>query len=136
MKIYIDSDIIIDLLLAREPFNSDAEKLFSAVDKGNYRAFTTVLCLANIYYVLKKINKKRNTKKMLSKLRTILDVLPLNKKIFDLALSSDFRDFEDSIQYYACLEGKIDFIITRNKKDFKNSKIPVNTAGEFNLFEI
>jgi predicted nucleic acid-binding protein len=61
----------------------------------------------------------------------LVEVLPLDDKVLELALVSDFKDFEDAIQYHTALENDIDIIITRNKKDFKNSKIPVLTAKEY-----
>jgi hypothetical protein len=60
-----------------------------------------------------------------------INILPLNDKITDLALNSEFRDFEDAIQYYTAIENDQDLIITRNQQDFKESKIPVMSAGEF-----
>jgi len=67
----------------------------------------------------------------LRKFKVLVNVLPLDDKIADLALNSEFRDFEDAIQYYTAIENDQDLIITRNQRDFKESKIPVMTAGEF-----
>ncbi len=61
----------------------------------------------------------------------LVNVSPLDDKIVELVLVSDFKDFEDAIQYHTALENGIDVIITRNKKDFKNSKLPVMTAKEY-----
>ena len=62
----------------------------------------------------------------------LVELLSLDDKITELALSDDnFPDFEDGLQYYSAIENQIEIIITRNKKDFKNSKIPVLTAKEF-----
>jgi len=65
------------------------------------------------------------------KFKTLVEVLPFDDKILELALASDFNDFEDAIQYYTALDNKIDIIITRNKKDFKKSILPVLTAKEY-----
>ena len=61
----------------------------------------------------------------------MVEVLPTTDKIIDLALASDFNDFEDAIQFYTALESNLHVIITRNKKDFKNNLIPVFSAKEF-----
>ena len=58
-------------------------------------------------------------------------MLPLDSKISELALNSEFSDFEDAIQYFTAIENDQDIIITRNQQDFKESKIPIMTAGEF-----
>ena len=68
---------------------------------------------------------------ILRKFKVLVNVLPLDDKITDLALNSEFCDFEDAIQYYTAIENGQDLIITRNLQDFKESKIPVLTAGEF-----
>jgi hypothetical protein len=68
---------------------------------------------------------------ILRKFKVLVNVLPLDNKIIDLALNSEFRDFEDAIQYYTAIENDQDIIINRNQQDFKESKIPVMTAGEF-----
>jgi len=62
---------------------------------------------------------------------TLLRICSIDEKIIDLALSSDFEDFEDAIQYYTAVENNIDCFVTRNKKDFRKSKIPVHTAEEY-----
>ena len=70
-------------------------------------------------------------RKVLRNFKVLVNVLPLDDKITDLALNSEFRDFEDAVQYYTAIVNDQDLIITRNKSDFKLSKIPVMTAGEF-----
>ena len=67
----------------------------------------------------------------LAKFKVLVKVLPLEDKAIELALASDFNDFEDGLQYFIAMDNESDIIITRNKKDFKNAKIPVMTAGEY-----
>lgn len=69
--------------------------------------------------------------KTLIKLKVLVNVAPLDDKVLELASVSDFKDFEDAIQYHTALENGMDIIITRNKKDFKNSKLPIMTAKEY-----
>jgi len=68
---------------------------------------------------------------ILKKVRIVLKTAPVIEKIIDSALISDFRDFEDAIQYYAALEVKSDYFITRNKKDFPASQLPILFPEEF-----
>ena len=70
-------------------------------------------------------------RKAISKFKVLVEVLPIDDKILELSLVSDFSDFEDAIQYYTAIENEMDAIITRNKKDFKNINLPVLTAKEF-----
>ena len=130
-KIFIDADIILDLLAQRESFHDPAAILFSLIDRGQATAFTSPVVIANIFYILSRLKNRAFALKHIKKIRALLSILSLDEKTVDLALSSDFNDFEDSLQYYTSIEHGMDCIITRNKKDFKLSKIPVFTAEEF-----
>ncbi len=132
-SIFLDTNIIIDLLAKREPFVQDAKKIFSLADKGKVKLYTSALSIANVSYVLLKQRKAEETKQILRKLILLVKIYSLDEKIINLALNDiEFNDFEDGLQYYTALENNTDIILTRNTKDFKNSKLPVMTAKQFN----
>lgn len=132
-RVLLDTNIIIDLLAKREPFDQDARQLFSFADTEKVNLFVSALSIANINYVLLREKKTEEAKQILRKLKLLVGVVSLDEKVISLALNDDsFIDFEDGLQYYSALENKIDIIITRNLKDFKNSKVPVITARQFN----
>lgn len=130
-KVFVDTNIIIDLLAKREPFYKDAQDLFTLSDKKEIHLYISSLSFANAYYSIAKHHKEVDAKKYLAKFKVLVTVLPLEDKAIELALASDFNDFEDGLQYFIAMDNDSDIIITRNKKDFKNSKIPVLTAGEY-----
>ncbi len=130
-NLFLDTNIVLDLLAARMPFYTEAAKLFSLADKKKVKLSISSLCIADVHYILSRQNPETEVRIILRTFRVLVNVLPLNDKITDLALNSDFRDFEDAIQYYTAIENDQDIIITRNQHDFKKSKIPVMTAGEF-----
>ena len=130
-RLLIDANIIVDLLAKREDFYRDAQELFTLSCEKNILLFISSLTFANVFYILSKKLNATETRKVLLKFKTLTEVLPLEDKIIELALASDFTDFEDAIQYYTALDNQLDMIITRNKKDFKTSKIPVLTAKEY-----
>jgi predicted nucleic acid-binding protein len=131
-KLLIDTNIVIDLLAHREPFYEDAAKLFSLADKKLLKLSVSSLTMANTYYLLQKANSSLVAKEILRKFKILTIVLAMDDKIIDLGLNdSGFGDFEDAVQYYSAIENGQDIIITRNLRDFKTSKIPVLTAGEF-----
>ena len=131
-KLFIDTNIVIDLLAEREPFYEDAAKLFSLSDKNMIKLSVSSLTFANTNYLLQKTNSAPTAKEILRKFKILTTVLSLDDKIIDLALNDrGFRDFEDAIQYYSAIENSQEIIITRNLKDFKTSKIPVMTASAF-----
>ena len=130
-SIFLDTNIVLDLLAHRMPFYSAAAKLFSLADKKKIKLSISALCLADTNYILSKQRPETEVRKILRNFKVLVTVLPLDDKIIDLALNSEFRDFEDAIQYLTAIENDQDLIITRNQADFKESKIPVLTAKEF-----
>ena len=130
-NLFLDTNIVLDLLAERLPFYTEAAKLFSLADKKKLKLSISSLCLADAHYILSRQNPEIEVRKVLRKFKVLVNVLPLDDKISDLALNSDFKDFEDAIQYFTAIENDQDLIINRNQHDFKESKIPVMTAGEF-----
>jgi predicted nucleic acid-binding protein len=131
-KIFADINIVLDLLSRRDPFFEDAATLFSMADNLQIELSVSSLTVANASYTLLRQMNSRKAKSVLRKLRLILKILPLDDKIIGLALNDEtFSDFEDGLQYFTALENRQDLIITRNLKDFKNSKLPVMTAGQY-----
>ena len=123
-RLLIDTNIVIDLLSKREQFYDEAADLFSRADKKELELAISSLTFANTNYILTKLTSAKEAREILRKFKVLVTLLPLDDKITELALSDDnFSDFEDGLQYYSAMENQIDVIITRNKKDFKNSKI-------------
>ncbi len=89
------------------------------------------MTFATTHYLISKHLNENETRKVMIKFKLLVKILPLEDKILDLALASDFRDFEDAVQYHTAIENNLNIIITRNKKDFKTSRIPVLTAREY-----
>ena len=131
-RLLIDTNIAIDLLSKREKFYDEAADLFSRADKNELVLAISSLTFANTNYILTKLKSAKEAKEILRKFKVLVEILNLDDKVIELALSDEnFSDFEDALQYYSAIENQIEVIITRNKKDFKNSKIPVLTAKEF-----
>lgn len=131
-KIFADTNIVLDLLSRRDPFFEDAATLFSMADNLQIELSVSSLTVANASYTLLSQMDSHMAKSVLRKLRLILKILPLDDKIIGLALNDEtFSDFQDGLQYFTALENRQDLIITRNLKDFRNSKLPVMTAGQY-----
>jgi predicted nucleic acid-binding protein len=131
-RLLIDTNIVMDLLSKRENFYDEAADLFSRADKKELELTISSLTFANTNYILSKLKSAKEAREILRRFKVLVELLSLDDKITELALSDeDFLDFEDGLQYYSAIENNVDIIITRNKKDFKNSKIPVLTAREF-----
>ncbi len=131
-KLFIDTNIVIDLLSRRELYYEESAALFSLADRNIIKLSISSLTIANTSYVLSRQLKANQVKEILRKLRLVVNVLPLDDKIIGLALNDNtFADFEDGLQYYTAIESEQDMIITRNLKDYKTAQIPVMTARQF-----
>jgi predicted nucleic acid-binding protein len=129
-RLFIDSDVLIDLLAQRENYVEMAT-LMTIIGEKKAAAFTTPIVLANVDYIITKYSSKAKSRKAIKSLRKRLSILPMDEKIVDTALESEFTDFEDALQYYAAEKQGIDFIITRNKKDYARGDLKVLTAQEY-----
>jgi predicted nucleic acid-binding protein len=130
-KIFIDADIILDVLAGRDEFVEAAAELFELSHLNEIELFTTAVVLANVFYMLRKTSGIEKAKKNLQKLRLIIHVLPVNEKAVDLSLNSQFNDFEDGLQYFTAKENNISKLITRNIKHYKVDDMIVETAEEY-----
>jgi predicted nucleic acid-binding protein len=130
-KVFIDTDVCLDLLSGRKPFVISAQALFSLADKGIIKVCVSSLSFANIDYVLRSQYSAVHSRQVLAKFKTLISVLAVDNKTIDLAIASDFSDFEDAIQYACAIEHKIDTIITRNIRDYKKASINILTPEVF-----
>lgn len=130
-KVLVDTNIVVDLLTKRREFYAPASKLFTFADNKKVQLSVSSLTFANIYYLLSRDLDSKTAKEILRKFKLLVKVLPIDDKIIDLSLNSDFKDLEDAIQYFSAIENKQEIIITRNLKDFKLSKLPVMTADNY-----
>jgi predicted nucleic acid-binding protein len=130
-QLLIDTNIVLDLLARRTPFYDEAAGLFSLADKKIVLLSISAMSLANTHYVLSRFKSQLEAGKILRDFKVLVQVLPYDNKIADLAINSDFMDFEDAIQYYTAIENGQDLIITRDHSGFRKSTIPVMSAGEF-----
>lgn len=130
-QVLVDPNVILDLFTKRPYFYREAQNLFTLGDYGRVELTISALSIANTHYLLSKKYGDRKARTYVKKLQLMTTVASLTSSIIQRSQESDFRDFEDAIQYYSALEFECDVLVTRNLKDFKKSKIPVMTAGAF-----
>lgn len=122
MVLFLDSNVIFDAALERLEFNEKAEQLLALKDNKNYEIFISTLTIPNFHYVARKFYKEETLRKMISIIDSQCQTVPLTIEIIRAALKTEFKDFEDAVQYQSALYAKADHIITRNQKDFKKVK--------------
>ena len=130
-KVFVDTDVCIDLLSGRQPFNKTAELLFSLANKGKLKIYVSSISFSNIDYVLRSQYNANLSRQLIGQFKTLVNVLSVESKTIDLAIASDFNDFEDAIQYSCAIENNLTTIITRNVKDYKKATIKVLTPESF-----
>ena len=130
-KIFLDTNVVLDLLGEREPFYDSIAKVVTLADKGKIKLIVSTLSYSTVFYLLSKFEKSEIVKEKIRKFKIICESSDLTDKIIDKGLSSNFSDFEDALQYHCALNADSDIIITRNEKDYKESEITVMTADEY-----
>jgi predicted nucleic acid-binding protein len=130
-KIFVDTDVILDLLAQRIPHFHFSAVLFTFAEMKKLELYTTPLIFANTFYILRKQLGNEEVKKALRKLRVLIHIIDSSEAVVDKALNSNFTDFEDAIQYYTSQENGINILITRNLRDYKNASLLVQTPEAF-----
>lgn len=131
MKLFLDTNVMLDFLGERDPFYVSAAKIATLADKRSLQIVVSAISYATISYFLVKYDGLEKSKDKLRKFKVISEICELDEVIVEKGLNSDFSDFEDSLQYFSALRTECDIIITRNGKDFKKSEIPVMSPDEF-----
>ena len=124
-KIFIDTDVFLDTILKRKPHYEFSNKLIALCEQSEIDGFTSSLVIANIYYIVNKLTSHKEALQSISKIRSIIKVLPFTDKEICESINGGFRDFEDGVQYFISVNNKISHLITRNIKDFKKANISV-----------
>ena len=132
MRAYIDTNILIDLVFSRQEFLPDAQRVFAIGYAGEAQLVVSALSFVNAVYLGRKYKFPMND--VLSKLRMIADFVDVadlsGQNVVDM-LTSGWRDYEDATQHRSAVDEQADCIVTRNKKDFKASTLPVFSPVEF-----
>ena len=129
MKVFVDNDVILDVLLERSQYLYSS-KILEYIEKKKVTGFTSPIIFTNTFFLVTKAINKQTAWEALKRLRLLFNITKVDQKTVDLALNSRFTDFEDAIQYYSALSQKADFLITRNKTDYILHQIPIISPKE------
>jgi predicted nucleic acid-binding protein len=134
IKVFLDTNIIIDLIADRKPFSNHVIEIFKYAEENRIQLFTSSHSIATSHYILKKYVTEKELREILLTLITLLDVAPVDLDVLKKGLRSIHKDFEDAIQMICAssIPG-INYIVTRNTKDFKTSELVVLTPDEMCL---
>jgi predicted nucleic acid-binding protein len=126
VRVLIDTNIVLDFLLQREPFFQDAELLFQAIDAGQLIGYVTATTLTDIFYISRKHTRSIDrARQAVSETLTAMVICPIDRTVLESAFNSGLVDFEDAVQIFGAVAQGLDAILTRDNKGFLSSPIPV-----------
>ncbi|MCR4954920.1 MAG: PIN domain-containing protein [Treponema sp.] len=132
MRVFYDSNVILDILLNRTEFVTDSTAALKLSEIKKVKGFISVVSLTDIFYlVTKNLSDKSLAISKIQPLLEIVSIAKADRRVAEKALNSGWKDFEDAVQYYVAKKARCKCIVTRNKKDFRLSEIPVYTPTEF-----
>lgn len=130
-SLFVDTDIVLDLLARREPFYDAAAHLFSLAETGTISLAVSSLTFANLFYILRKQVSALHVHEVLRTFKQLVTVLPVDNAIIEQALQANFTDFEDAIQYFSALTAGCSALLTRNGRHYRKATISIFTAEAY-----
>ncbi|MEG4913831.1 PIN domain-containing protein [Microcoleus sp. B7-D4] len=118
MKILIDTNIIVDVALDREPFFAESDRILTFVEQAQIQGYISASTFSDLYYIIRRDRGRDWTLDFLRQLATFGQVATVDNSVISMALTCNFKDFEDAIQYSTAVINRIDAIVTRNPRDF------------------
>jgi predicted nucleic acid-binding protein len=126
VRVLVDTNIVLDFLLQREPFFQDAELLFQAIEAEQIIGYITATTLTDIFYIARKHTRDiAQARQAVSEILTAMVICPIDRGVLESALDSGFSDFEDAVQIFAAVSQGLEIILTRDQKGFTDSPIPI-----------
>lgn len=130
MKIALDTNIILDVLLNREPFVELSANIISSVEKKKIEGYLCATTITTLDYLISKETNRNRARTEIRKLLNLFKISAVNSKVLEMSLHSEFKDFEDAVQYYSGEYCGVKGLVTRNTKDYKPAKLPIYTPEE------
>lgn len=130
MNILFDTNILLDVFIERHPFFENSVHLLDLAEKRILNGWLGATTVTTLYYLLQKELNKKRADQITKSLFKIFNVCPINRTVLETAFETGFKDYEDAVLFQSAYHSSLDGILTRNKKDFKNSTISVYTPEE------
>ena len=131
MRVLLDTDVVLDVVLAREPFAQESVEIFRLHEQGKIDAYIAAITPINVFYVTRKLKGRHEAQRAIELLLNSLSVCPVNHSILHQAYRLPFGDYEDAVQHASATASGLDTIVTRNINDYKNSTLPIFSPTDF-----
>ena len=135
MKILLDTNVVLDLLLAREPFHQDALKLFNKIEKKELEGYLCAITVTTIHYLISKHADKNRAEQGIALLLELFQVAPVTREVLEAAIMMRYNDFEDAVLCKAGQLAGVDAIVTRNEKDFKKAQLDIYSPSAMLVYK-
>ncbi len=134
MKILLDTNVVLDVLLARKPFVFNAREIMALIEQKEVQGYLCATSMTTIHYLMQKSTDKTKADSLIITLLKLFDIAPVTKDTLHYASINNGIDYEDSVIYSAAKDTEVDIIITRDNKGFKNASMSVLSPEEFLAF--
>jgi predicted nucleic acid-binding protein len=131
MKTLFDTNVILDVLLDREPFANEAAYLLTKIESSGVTGFLCATTATTIHYLATKVLGAREAARHIRSLLSLFEIAPVNRLVLENALACGFSDFEDAVVHEAARHADAKYIVTRDLAGFKKAELPVFTPSEF-----
>ena len=130
MKILLDTNIILDYALVRQPFYDLADRIFARIEQKQIIGYVSASTVSDLYYIMRKPRGKEWTLKFLKQLSNFCQIATIDSEMVNEALNRHYKDFEDDLQYYVAIYNNLDAIVTRNPEDFPANALKILTPEQ------
>jgi len=130
LSVLIDLNVILDVLQQREPFYAASAGILAAAERGQIRAYLASHTLTTLFYLIAKDQSPGLAKTLIQETLTFIQVADVNQATIETALAYPMTDFEDAVQLSAALQAQADYLVTRNIKDYPETRLPILTPAE------
>lgn len=131
MRLFIDTNLLLDVLAERKPFYSSAARVWSLCERGVYDGLVSAISSNNVFYIVRRARNADAARRALVLMRDIFSSVAPDQQILNQAIDSEIRDFEDAIQFFSAQRASADYLLTRNSADFPKTPLPILAPDEF-----
>lgn len=131
MRVLLDTNVVLDFVLARQPFFIEADEIFSRLRNRDFEVFVSAITPINVFYTTRKETDKATAFSAVEELLKLVQIAESNNRIYQNALALSFNDYEDAVQHECAASENLDAIVTRNTKDYKKASVKIYSPTEF-----
>ena len=131
MKVFVDTNVVLDVLAARKAFYNNSMRIWTLAESGRFEAHIAAISFSNCYYIIRKYADRSNAEKALRLLRDVFTPVDLTAQVLNQAIDAGFPNFEDAIQFHSAVHAHAECIITRNPDHFPRAPLSVLSPAEF-----